>query len=314
MQTGRVNGTVYKRSILRQLHIDQSNQQIQNLAVSSQTLAGMTESEILLAMASAANHLAARGATLNGSVLSFLFSESVEESEIKSYMQQVDQLSQVLALPILSVHSEITGAVNRSLLTVTAVGDRKNDSFEGIAGAKPNQDIVLSKWIGMGGTAVLATDYHKELEERFSPAFLLKARAFRDDMSIAIEAATAGKSGVSAMHDLSEGGIFGALWEMAEASGVGLCINLKAIPVKQETIEICNHFDISPYGLLGIGSLLMVVENGYHLVRELSEQGITSAVIGRTTEGNDRVVVNEEEKRFLDLPRMDELYRLTQNA
>ena len=61
-------------------------------------------------------------------------------------------------------------------------------------------------------------------------------------ISVQSEAAVAVTSGVSAMHDVTEGGIFGALWEMAEASGVGLEIDLKKIPIRQETVEVCEVF------------------------------------------------------------------------
>lgn len=83
--------------------------------------------------------------------------------------------------------------------------------------------------------------------------------------------AVAVKSGVSAMHDVTEGGIFGALWEMAEASGVGLEIDLKKIPVRQETIEICEFFGINPYQLISSGCMLMAAEDGNLLVRELEK-------------------------------------------
>ena len=74
------------------------------------------------------------------------------------------------------------------------------------------------------------------------------------------------------MHDVTEGGIFGALWEIAEASGVGLEIDLKKIPLKQETVEICEFFGINPYELISSGSMLMATEDGNGLVMELEKQ------------------------------------------
>ena len=82
------------------------------------------------------------------------------------------------------------------------------------------------------------------------------------------------KSGVRAMHDVTAGGIFGALWELAEASGVGLDITLKKIPIRQETVEICEFFDINPYQLASGGSLLMAAEDGNRLVMDLAKEGI----------------------------------------
>ena len=112
------------------------------------------------------------------------------------------------------------------------------------------------------------------------------------------------------MHDVTEGGIFGALWEMAEASGVGLEIDLKKIPIRQETIEICEFFDLNPYKLISSGSMLMASEKGYDLARELEKEGIKATVIGKFTSSNDRVVVNDGEISYLEPPKTDELYKI----
>ena len=111
------------------------------------------------------------------------------------------------------------------------------------------------------------------------------------------------------MHDVTEGGIFGALWEIAEASGVGLEIDLKKIPLKQETVEICEFFGINPYELISSGSMLMAAEDGNGLVMELEKAGIPAVVIGKATDSNDRVLLNEDERRFLEPPKTDELYK-----
>ena len=115
--------------------------------------------------------------------------------------------------------------------------------------------------------------------------------------------------GVSAMHDVTEGGIFGALWEMAEASGVGLCVDLKKIPIRQETIEICEFFNLNPYQLISSGSMLIGTDHGSQLVDALAKEGIHASVIGKAVEGNDRVIFNDGEKRFLEPAKADELYR-----
>ncbi len=135
-----------------------------------------------------------------------------------------------------------------------------------------------------------------------------EAAAFDRYLSIIPEAATAMKSGVCGMHDVSRGGIFGALWELAESAGVGLEIELKKIPVKQETIEICEFFGLNPYELLSGGCLIMTAENGEALVTALARENIPAVVAGRTTDGNDRVLYNEDEKRYLDRPQMDQIY------
>ena len=97
---------------------------------------------------------------------------------------------------------------------------------------------------------------------------------------------------------------------MAESSGVGLLIDLRKIPVKQETIEICNYFDINPYELISSGSMLMASKDGNKLKLELERIGIEATIIGKCTDNNDRVLINGENKRFLEPPKTDELYKV----
>ena len=130
-------------------------------------------------------------------------------------------------------------------------------------------------------------------------------------MSIVSEARVAMGGDVCAMHDISGGGIFRALWELAEAAQTGIRIDLKKIPVNQETIEIGEVFGLNPYELLSGGALLMVTEDGEALVEKLAEAGVPAAVIGKLTDDNDRVLVTHteegDETRFLERPKTDEI-------
>ena len=127
-------------------------------------------------------------------------------------------------------------------------------------------------------------------------------------LSVMPEAATAVKSGVGAMHDVTEGGIFGALWEMAEASGVGLEIDLKKIPIRQETVEICEFFDLNPYKLVSGGAAVMAAEDGNALVHAIRLAGGDATIVGKATDSNDRVLINGDERRFLETTQTDELW------
>ena len=142
------------------------------------------------------------------------------------------------------------------------------------------------------------------------PEYLIdEAASFDKYLSVIPEAATAMKSGVCVMHDASEGGIMATLWELAESSGVGLHIDLKKLPIRQETVEVCEFCDVNPYELLSGGCLVMTAEDGNALVRALEEQNIPAVVVGKITDSNDRIIVNGEEKRYLDKPKTDEIFR-----
>ena len=93
--------------------------------------------------------------------------------------------------------------------------------------------------------------------------------------------------------------------------GVGLSIDLKKIPVKQETIEICEFFDLNPYELLSGGSLLIAASDGEELGEGLKETGVSAAVIGKTTGSNDKIIRNEEEVRFLEPTKPDEILKVS---
>ena len=123
-----------------------------------------------------------------------------------------------------------------------------------------------------------------------------------------IEAADA--VGVSAMHQITDGGILGALWELAEGAGIGLSVDLKKMSVKQETIEVCEYFHLNPYQLAGAGSVLVVTPNGEELADALTREGMQAAVLGHTHKGKERIIVNGEERRFLDRDMPDELTKI----
>ncbi len=174
--------------------------------------------------------------------------------------------------------------------------------------AGADQDIVVSKWIGLEGTAELARQHREKLRERFPARMIDEAAAFDKYLSVEPEAATAMKSGVCGMHGVSRGGIFAGLWEMAQEAGVGLEVDLRKIPVRQETIEICEVFGENPYELLSGGCLIMTAGDGNALVMALEREEIPAVVIGRTTSGNDRVLYNQGHKRYLNKPKAEQIY------
>ena len=104
-------------------------------------------------------------------------------------------------------------------------------------------------------------------------------------------------------HDISRGGVFAALWEMGDALKCGLEVCHDNIPILQETIEICEHTGDNPYMIDGCGAALFVVPDGDHLTDKLYEAGYEASVIGHLTEKSDRVVVHDDERRFLTPPR-----------
>ncbi len=253
------------------------------------------------------NNLAAAGASGFAVMTALMLPESMEEEELKALMAETEAVCARLHVQIAGGQTCVSEAVGCPVMTITGYGI-PTAGWRADRPVKPGQDIVLSKWIGLEGTAILARRSYEGLCERY-PAYLVDEAVCMDRwMSVVPEAATAVKSGVCAMHDVSEGGIFGALWELAERAGVGLHIDLKKIPLRQETVEVCEYCNVNPYELLSGGCLLMAAEDGEALKSRLEAEGIPAAVIGKTVAGKERIIRNEDEVRYLDRPQQDALY------
>ncbi len=326
MDIGKVSESVLKRSILKQIKhrrkevlvgpgvgedcsvVELGEEEV--FVISTDPITGATKDIGTLAVHITANDIFSNGAEIIGIMLTILMPEGSRESELKEIMREIAAVCESLDIEIMGGHTEITAAVNQPVINVTGVGKMPKENMIKTAGVIPGQEIVMTKWAGLEGTAIIAKRKETELLSKYTGDFIAGAKNFMEYISVAAEAGIARKKGVTSMHDVTEGGIFGALWELGEASGVGLEVDLKKILIKQETIEICEFYDLNPYQLISSGVMLMVTDRANELVDELKKNAIPAALIGRITAGNDRVVVNNEEKRFLSPPKSDELYKI----
>lgn len=324
MEIGKVPENVLKRSVFKKLTVKRPEVVVHAgvgedcavlaptgdaLVLSTDPITGTAKDIGKLAFHITANDIASSGAELVGLLLTIIFPPDNTEEELKQIMKDVTELAAEYNVEILGGHTEVSAAVNQTLVSVTGVGRIAPGKMITTSGLKPGQDLVVTKWIGLEGTSILAAEKEKELLAKLPAELVETARDFGKLLSVVPDGRVAMEIGVSAMHDVTEGGIFGALWEMAAASGVGLEVDLRKIPIRQETIEVCEVFDINPYMLISSGAMLIGTDHGSQLVEALKHAGIHGAVIGRATEGNDRVILNGEERRFLEPPKADELFR-----
>ncbi|MCR4568387.1 MAG: AIR synthase family protein [Pseudobutyrivibrio sp.] len=324
MEIGKLPESVLKRSVIKQLHVkrpevgagpgigeDCATVQIgpdEEMVLSTDPITGTASDIGELAVTISVNDLASAGAEPIGILLTVLLTPRMREAKLKAIMQQVDAACKRYNVQVIGGHTEVTDAVTQPLISVTAVGKVKKGQMVSTGGAKPDMDLVLTKWIGLEGTSIIAKDYEEQLLTKLPESLVETAKSFDKYLSVLPESQIAVQHGVAAMHDVTEGGIFGALWEMGEASGIGLDVDLKSIPVKQETIEVCEFFGINPYELISSGAMLIATEDGNGLVRKLNEAGIASAIIGKSNSSNDKRVLSGDEVRFLEPPKADALY------
>lgn len=177
----------------------------------------------------------------------------------------------------------------------------------------PGDEIVVVGAIALDGTSRIAGQEYVYLQNFFSEGFLQEACVLPRKYGIGKpekdsdvwEMALAYKA--SALFEIKVGGILSAMWKLAEASGVGLKADLRKIPIRQETIEICEKFDINPYRLLSGGAFLAGMTAGEAFARACQKRGIMAAVIGCADRGNDRLLYSGENTRYLERPALDEI-------
>lgn len=169
---------------------------------------------------------------------------------------------------------------------------------------EPDMDLVVLGAIALEGTKLLVEKEYKILRNYFSEGFLWSAERAREKFA-ALE--TVRDENIVCLFQMGEGGVLAALWKMAEASGVGLKVDLRKIPIRQETIEICERFDMDPYKLLSEGAVLAGCKNSTELLEYCLEKQIPAAVIGQTNAENDRMLYSNKIVRFLDRPSKDEI-------
>lgn len=323
MKQGKLTENSLQRSVLRQIGVYRDELQRgaapggdcalfswkrDGLLTTMQTVALPVRDAGRFAVYAADNNIAAEGGCTVGISVALTLPADDDEASLKSLMRQMDDACKELRIQLSGGHTQISKEVRVPVISVTAFGYPAEDTFR--ESASGEYDIVMSKYLGIEGTALLAKEHRERLLTRFSPAFLEGTAEFADQISVRKEAAVALRAGVYRMHDLHTGGVFGGLWELSRKAETGFCVDLKKLPVLQETVELCEYFELNPYRLLSGGSLLMLAPDGGYLVEELEKEGIPATLIGRTDTGNDKKLINEDEIRYLDKPDTDEIYRV----
>lgn len=325
MKSGKVSQTVLKRSVLKPLKVMGDGQIlplaphemcgcIQNsegrAAASSSTMYGESKTLLVYAMAKVVNDLATRGAKTSGVGIQILLPPQVHECRLREMAEEAARAGSAHAVQILTADVQVSPVIQTPVVSVHGVGVQKSEETIEPQMGRTGQDLVLLGWVGFEGSHRLLDEKREELKERFVPAFFHPFEALRDRIFAAEAISLAREYGAGVMQQISEGGILAALWDLAEAAGTGLSVDMKQMSIRQETVELCEFYHLNPYQLTSNGSILMLSDNGQELSDRLNEKGLKAAVIGRLTEGREKVILNGEEKRYLDRPAPDELVKL----
>jgi len=177
----------------------------------------------------------------------------------------------------------------------------------------PGQEIILCGYLGLEGMFAIWQEAKEELSKHFSPSFLQSIEKLKSlqmpitGLTDCIALLKEQEISIKGIFPLGKGGIWAALWRLAEDAEVGLEVELSQMLLKQETIEICEYFRLNPYRLTSTGCFLLVTNEGKALLKKLETIGIRGNKIGHIIEEKRKRVKGKEEIRFIGHRNPDEL-------
>ena len=288
--------------------------------------AGGMQSGILTVHVSC-NDIAACGIRPSGLLIVIIAPPQATEEEVTSIVEQASGEAEKLGVDIVGGHTEVSESVNTFVVTSTAFGIIGKDHPIPKGKVSPGDKLILTKTCAIEGSYIAATEHRGKLEGKVDPGLIEEASRYCDLISVVKEGDVAGgiisseggydKKGypvgaVSLMHDVTEGGVLGASYEMAEFSGCGITVDIKTVPVTEATEKICVALGIDPFRLISSGSLLIASSEADRVVGELTRNGIRATVIGEFTEreGGFNIIGRDGIKMPMDPPSTDEIYRI----
>lgn len=267
-----------------------------------------------------ANDVATTGAAPRWFMVTALLPEEGSTPELaRRIAGQIREACNELGVTVIGGHTEITHGLDRPILNGTMIGEVAPDRLVTPKGARPGDRIMLTKGVPVEATAILGREFPRRLADVLSAEDIEKARSYlyRPGISVVRDAAIAVNSGrISAMHDPTEGGLAGALWELAVASGRSLLVDTSAVPVSTLSARVCASFGIDPLATIASGALLFCVHpaDAENVQRALESEGILCAEIGEVEANASRspaevwrVVSGRSE--LLPFPARDEIAR-----
>ncbi|MBN1149101.1 MAG: AIR synthase family protein [Anaerolineales bacterium] len=246
-----------------------------------------------------ANDIATTGATPRWFLATLLLpARDTTAGLVEMIFQQLQAACQEIGVTIVGGHTEITHGLQRPILVGTMIGEVRREELVTARGARPGDLLLLTKGAPIEATAILAREFPDKLlrsgverggDPGLSESELKEAQAFlyQPGISVLRDARIAAQAGkVHAMHDPTEGGLYAALWELAEACGHALALDLGATPVPPLSARICRILGLDPLGAIASGALLLAASPGEadKIQRALEAEGIACTQIGEVLE------------------------------
>lgn len=247
-----------------------------------------------------ASDLTASGVDPEYAIFSYNFPPVMTQSEREEYVRSIGAECDRLGIAIVAGH---TGTYPGGGYTVVGsgamIGLAQDGRYLTPAMARPGDLVLMTKHAAIEATASLALSFPKFVEEKVGHRLAKRARSMIKlcttvDDARAARIAGLGRGGVTSMHDATEGGVLGALNEMAAASMTEFVVDESAIRVPREVAEVCSAFELDPLSTMGEGALLITCSpaKAAHVMRALSKAGLGPSEVGHVRKGSGLTITD----------------------
>ena len=228
-----------------------------------------------LAIHVSCNDIAACGVRPAGILIVIIAPPSAYEDDIRNTVDQASREAQLLGVDIVGGHTEISDAVNKMIVVSTAFGLVRKGGCVPLGKAMPGDSLIMTKTAAIEGSFIAANEHRDKLDGKVSEEEINEALSYKSLISVVKEGAACGSlrsqsgkvredgfalSAVNLMHDVTEGGVFGAAFEMADFSGTGVVVDKRLVPFTGATSSICGALGLDPFRLISSGSLMIATE------------------------------------------------------
>ena len=250
-----------------------------------------------------ANDIASSGGKPFACLLTIIVPPDAELQTVKDIMTDAVRRADEAGIDIIGGHTEFSDAVVRPITSVTMFGTCKRAVKS--SGAKVGDAVMVTKTLGIEGTIILAAERGREIG--LTDEELAEAESLKEKLSVLKEGEVlAGLSSVHCMHDVTEGGIFGAAAEISEAAKVGIEIYADKVPFLPITDKITKALGADKFRFISSGSMLFTTSEPQRAIEALEKAGVSAAVIGKITKegafavfGNEKVAVTVDADELL---------------
>lgn len=242
-----------------------------------------------------ANDVAVTGARPRYFTTVIMLPEGIGKDVLVSIVNGISSAANSLNATVVGGHTEFTTAVTHPIVITTAFGFTRKDSIVQTSRARHGDILLMTKFAGIEGTAVLATDFREELVEKgVDPAVIDVGASMIEGVSVVKEALILAEEKLAtAMHDPTEGGVLAGAAEIAAASNVSIEIDVNKVPIHPVTYEIAEALGVDPLKMLSSGALLATVpaDKVEDAIKLLTREGVEVMPIG--------VVIARRDRRWL---------------